>query len=386
MKGEFVKLSLTSQKIREGILIYFHEAKREQEIENFNLQTQTILNAVTNAIIMVDKDGKVKLVNEAFKRLIEEENVNIAGMDIRQVKEMAAFGETELAQLLFSGSIMDKPLEATFRTLKGNRRDVLLYDAPIKNIDDEIIGSIGVATDITEMKKQQYQVQQQEKLAKIGQMAAGIVHEIKNPLATIKGLSQLIFNKTTQDKVKEYAGVINSSIDDASRVVNDFLNFAKPKPTVKVRTSINKIVESVQLMTETQCYTKNIKCRFNFLSLPMEITADEIKIKQVLLNLIENAIAAMEDIASPELTIATYYDPDKQEGVIQVKDNGIGMSPEVIEKLGTPFYTTREKGTGLGLGICYQIIGEHGGRLEVQSEVGKGTTFEVIFSQIEDVI
>lgn len=384
--GRSVKLNMNSQATKNGVLVCYSEAKKEQEITNFHIQTQTILNAVTNPIFMMDINKRITLYNEAFRRFFEIEDIEIAGMDLEKLCEVVGLTREDVDELRQKLAASGGPHELSIMSFKGSRREILLNISNIKNVEDEKIGVIGAITDITELKRNTHMVQQQEKLALIGQMAAGIVHEIKNPLATIKGLSQLIMSRTAIGKVRDYANVINSAIDDASRVVNEFLNFAKPKPTVKVRTSVNRIVECMQLITETQCYTKNIKCRFYYSTWPMEITADESKIKQVILNLTENAIAALEGVELPELAISTYYNADKKEGVIQVTDNGIGMSPEILKKIGTPFFTTKEKGTGLGLGICYQIMSEHNGRLKVESIEGKGTTFKAIFTQIEDLI
>lgn len=386
LKNEYVKLSITSQNIENEVLIYIYAVKREQEIKYFHLQTQTILNAVSNAILMIDNNKKIILYNDAFKRICELDKLEILGMDLDRFNEMISFKARSLVDMLTKKKALEHPEEITITTYKGNRIEMLNYMAPIVNVEGVIIGAISIGTDISEIKKHQHNMQQQEKLALIGQMTAGIVHEIKNPLATIKGLSQLISAKTQMNKIKEYSNVINSAIDDITNVVNDFLTFAKPKPTVITRTSINKIVESMQLITETQCYTKNIRSQFHYSSCPMEITADEIKIKQVVLNISENAIFALEGVESPELVVSTYYNVDKMEGVIEVSDNGTGMGPEVLYKLGTPFFTTKEKGTGLGLGISYQIMEEHNGRIEVESEEGKGTIFRIIFTQIEDLL
>ncbi len=386
MKGEKVKLALTTQKIKNGLLVYFHEVKKEQEIENFHLQTQTILNAVNNCVILTDKFHRILLYNDAFNRVFEIGGMDLSGLEMSTLYDIIHIDTDNIHELLYKGEGEDLPQRATITSMKGNIKEMLLNGTPIKNIEKETIGAIYVFTDITAIYKQQQDMQQQEKLALIGQMAAGIVHEIKNPLATIKGLSQLIRIKSRVDKVREYSEVIDSAVDDVTKVANEFLSFAKPKPTLKKRTSLNGIVEAMHLLIETQCYTKNIKSKFNYFSYPMEITADESKIKQVVLNITENAIAAMEDRTDPELVISTYYDAEAKEGVISIKDNGKGMSPEVLAMLGTPFYTTKEKGTGLGLGISYQIIKEHNGRIDVQSEEDVGTVFKIIFSQIEDML
>ncbi|MHB1391764.1 MAG: MASE3 domain-containing protein [Clostridia bacterium] len=372
--------------LRNGKLVYLNEVKKEQEMRNFHLQTQTILNAVSNCVLMTDKDKRIILSNEAFNKVFEINDIEIIGMHLNKFNEIIDFRAFDLSEFLVKGEEFDHPREVSITSLKGNRRELLVYVTPIRDVESEVIGAISVFTDITEMKKQHHNMQQQEKLALIGQMTAGIVHEIKNPLATIKGLSQLIKLKANTDKVREYSNVINSAIDDLTKVVNEFLSFAKPNPAFKVRTNLNRIVESMKLITETQCYTKNIKSQFQYSSYPIEITADEIKIKQVILNITENAIAAMEGVELPELIVSTYYAADSGEGVIKITDNGIGMCADVLNKIGTPFFTTKEKGTGLGLGISYQIISEHNGRIEVESTEGKGTTFKIIFSQIENLI
>lgn len=386
MNGDNVKLSANSQSISNGVLIFLNEVRKQQEIKYFHLQTQTILNALSNTIFIIDSNKQIILYNDAFRNTFQLGDREIIGMQLEDFNNLIGFKGEPLTAILNSREKVLRPQEISFYSFEGKKHELLNYRAPIVNVEDEIIGAISICTDITEIKKQQHIMQQQEKLAMIGQMAAGIVHEIKNPLATIKGLSQLISYRTNEVKVKEYSEVINSAIDDITKVVNEFLSFAKPKPTVTAKTTINKIVESMQLITETQCYTKNIKSRFNYCSCPMEITADEIKIKQVILNITENAIVAMESSPTPELVVSTYYDTDKREGVIRISDNGIGMRPEVVEKLGTPFFTTKEKGTGLGLGISYQIMIEHKGRIEVESMEGIGTVFRIIFTQIEDML
>jgi PAS domain S-box-containing protein len=341
---------------------------------------------VSNAILIIDRNSRIILHNEAFCRVFETEGKEFIGMDINEFYKVINYNGISLWDILSEKKYLEQPQEINVTTVKGNRLELLSYKAPITNVEGDIIGAICISTDVTYIKKQQHIIQQQEKLALIGQMAAGIVHEIKNPLATIKGLSQLIFVKAKVDKVKEYTAVVDTAINDITEVVNEFLDFAKPKPAVAARTTLNRIVESMQLISETRCYTKNIRCSFHYYPWPMEVTADETKIKQVILNIIENAIYAMENVETPTLVVSTYFDTDSKEGVIKIEDNGMGMSKEVFSKLGTPFFTTKEKGTGLGLGISYEIMREHKGRIEVDSEEGKGTTFKVIFTQIEDLI
>lgn len=381
--GKNISLSVSKKKIGTGVLVFASEAKKQQEIKNFNLQTKTILNTISNAIFIADMDEKITLYNEAFIKLFELEGQDITGMNMLDFNERVDYKGEYLFDVISKNKEQGRSDEITIRSFRGNRLELLNHMTPIVNVEGDIIGAVVILTDITGIKLQQHSIEQQEKLALIGQMAAGIVHEIKNPLSTIKGLSQLIKMKTQVEKVREYSSVIDTAIDDVTNVVNEFLSFARPKPSEVTKTNVNKIVESMHLITETQCYTKNIRSRFHYWPWPIEILADEIKIKQVILNLTENAIFALQNVDDPELSISTYYDPEVKEAIIEIKDNGIGMDPYILSKLGTPFFTTKEKGTGLGLGISYEIMREHNGRIDVVSEVGKGTVFRIVFMQIE---
>lgn len=381
--GKKISLSISFRKTGTGVLLFASDAKKQQEIKNFNLQTKTILNTISNAIFIIDIDGKVILYNEAFSKLLELDGQDITGMSMLDFNKRVNFNGEYLYDAISRNKGQGSSCEININSFRGNRLEVLNHMTPIVNVEEEIIGAVVILTDITGIKLQQHRIEQQEKLALIGQMAAGIVHEIKNPLSTIKGLSQLINMRTQMEKVREYSAVIDSAIDDVTNVVNEFLSFTRPKPSAVIKTNVNKIVESMQLITETQCYTKNIRSRFNYWPWPIDIMADEMKIKQVILNLTENAIFALQNADDPELSISTCYDQEAKEAIIEIKDNGIGMDPYVLSKIGTPFFTTKEKGTGLGLGISYEIMREHNGRIDVVSEVGKGTIFRIVFMQIE---
>lgn len=381
--GKKVSLLIYLNKIGNGVLVFADDAKKQQEIKNFNLQTKTILNTISNAIFIVDMDEKIIMYNETFNKLFELDGQDITGMKILDFNARVEYKGEYLFDIISQNIDKGHSDDINILSFKGNRLELLNHMTPIVNVEGEIIGAVVLLTDITGIKLQQHSIEQQEKLALIGQMAAGIVHEIKNPLSTIKGLSQLIKMKAQEEKVREYSSVIDSAIDDVTNVVNEFLSFARPKPSVVTSTYVNKIVESMHLITETQCYTKNIRNRFHYWPWPIEIQADENKIKQVILNLTENAIFALQNVEDPELSISTYYDPEAKEAIIEVKDNGIGMDPYVLSKLGTPFFTTKEKGTGLGLGISYEIMREHNGRIDVVSEVGRGTVFRIVFMEIE---
>ncbi|RYD02819.1 hypothetical protein N752_22660 [Desulforamulus aquiferis] len=242
----------------------------------------------------------------------------------------------------------------------------------------EYIGEILVASNITELKKHQQIIQQQEKMAMLGQMASGIVHEIRNPLTTIKGFSQLIKPLAREAKLKEYVTLIEQEANEVNKVVTDFLTFARPHTPVLKQVSLNKLVLDMKMVIESQAFLDGIELKFLLSTDEPRVMVDEQQIKQVLLNIVKNAIEAMEDTASPKLVISTGIKYQENQVFLSISDNGPGMSEETSRKIGTPFYTTKDKGTGLGLSICYQMIKEHQGRIQVTSESGEGTTFIIL--------
>jgi len=267
-----------------------------------------------------------------------------------------------------------------FSILNFNQEKKILTGSlsPVSNVENEIIGYILVASDITEREEIRSHMEQQEKLAVLGQMAAGIVHEIKNPLTTIKGFNQIILKKTKEASTREYADIIEDEVNQVNTVVTDFLAFARPrKPSLK-EISINELFKSIEIMIETQLFIKRILFELKLPSVEHTVLVDDSQIKQVIINIIKNAIDALETVENPKLNINVNFLKNNGEMKISIKDNGRGISAQDIMKLGTPFFTTKEKGTGLGLSICYQIIKENNGIITCESKLNEGTTFNIV--------
>ncbi|OMF60895.1 PAS domain-containing sensor histidine kinase [Paenibacillus sp. FSL R5-0490] len=234
----------------------------------------------------------------------------------------------------------------------------------------EAILSIG--TDISDKKAEQEQLlQKSEKLALLGQMAAGIAHEIRNPLTSIKGFVQL-FKSNSQKE--EYFDIVLTELDRINGIVGEFLVLAKPTADIFEKQDLTKLISEVILLSNTQSILNNVEIKVeNNLYAPM-VHCEKNQLKQVFLNIIKNAIEAMPD--GGPLTIKVMK---KTSNTISVQfiDQGVGISEDRIPSLGEPFYTTKEKGTGLGLMICYKIIENHNGRLTIESKVGEGTKMEI---------
>ncbi|KJS84386.1 MAG: hypothetical protein JM58_11115 [Peptococcaceae bacterium BICA1-8] len=237
--------------------------------------------------------------------------------------------------------------------------------------------------DVTEREKAEEELEntrkvlfEKEKLALIGQMSAGMAHEIRNPLTAIRGYVQLIKLKEYEKaKLDSYVDIVIGEIDRVNSLISDFLQLARPKEPNLKRQSIQKMMCEFLDMIIPQALLNNIQVDFKVESSLQECLFDKDQVKQVLLNLCNNAIDAMP--TGGLLTITTRDTLDQEYFCIEVEDNGCGISLGRLDKLGTPFYSDKEKGTGLGLSISYSIIRAHGGKIEVESTEGQGTKFTI---------
>lgn len=215
-----------------------------------------------------------------------------------------------------------------------------------------------------------------EKLAAMGKLAAGLIHEIRNPLTSVRGFIQLLAEKRpVGDQEREYLDVVLSEIDRVNEIIKNFLFLARSGEFRPVKTDLGRIIKEILLVVENQAALKGIEIVHKHEPGTPEIQADPEQIKQVLLNLIQNAFQAMP--FGGKLTISLYPEPSENQVVLEVADTGVGIPPEHFSHLGEAFFTTKEDGTGLGLAISYRIIEDHRGRITVHSEEGKGARFLV---------
>ncbi len=279
-----------------------------------------------------------------------------------------------------------------FKQIKKEKRPVNTIEYKAKRLDEStfffevsslniVFGGneavLSIGKDITERKEQTEQLMQKsEKLALLGQMAAGIAHEIRNPLTSIKGFIQLF--KANQQK-DEYFDIVLSELERINAIVGEFLVLSKPTAAVYMEQDITVLIKDVVTLIGTQSILNSVEIAVDFdQDLPM-ISCEKNQLKQVFLNLLKNAFEAMPQGGTIDVKVTR-----KGEGeiFIQIIDQGVGIPKERISTLGEPFYTTKEKGTGLGLMTCFKIIESHRGVLTINSIVNKGTTIEIILPTI----
>ncbi|MFG6495998.1 PAS domain S-box protein [Fictibacillus sp. UD] len=273
--------------------------------------------------------------------------------------------------------LMEGPCTATVQfRLQHKDGHYVWLETSCKSIADDsgkVVEIIGVTRDISERKKSEDMLRQSDKLSIVGQLAASVAHEIRNPLTSLKGFVQLL-QECEQIETANYYNIMFKELNRIDQIMGQLLLLAKPQAKTYKKTSLPELVEFVETLLQPEALKQNIEIESVLCeSLPL-ITAEENELKQVLINVIKNAMDAMS--IGGTISIEGKREDDLVHLI--VKDQGCGISSDRLARLGEPFYTTKEKGTGLGLMVSSKIMKEHKGELKFYSEEGRGTTVSLI--------
>jgi two-component system sensor histidine kinase AtoS len=267
----------------------------------------------------------------------------------------------------------------SFRPEKRDEMFMNMSISQLLNAAGEQLGLVLIFEDITREIKMENEFRRMGELAAIGQLAASIAHELRNPLSSIKGAAQFL-QKEYEDHsaIVEFLGIIIDEVNGLNKLTTEFLDFARPMQLELAHTSVNTVIDKTLQLMSVHITDNNVVVKENLDPTVPEIQADEGQLEQVMRNLIINALQAMPDGGA--LTLSTGRAPSG--GVyMSITDTGIGIPEEKLDRIFLPFFTTKTKGTGLGLSVVRKIVENHGGRIEVNSEVGTGTTFTITLNQ-----
>ncbi|KRF21559.1 PAS domain-containing sensor histidine kinase [Paenibacillus sp. Soil787] len=347
------------------------ERKRAQRLlEEREQSYKSLVENNPDAILELDLNGRILHLNQATERITGYQKEEL----LHQTFCRLMVGEDYLkAKSLVEASTKGESnnIEVAITNKRGYSVELNLKTVPII-INDKIDGVYGIARDITERKRTDELLIKSEKLSVVGQLAAGVAHEIRNPLTSLRGFVQLLQTKT--DNYNEYFQIMLTELDRINYIVSEFLVIAKPQAVSFEMKDLRKILHDVISLLDTQAILSDVQIHTTFdPDIPL-INCEENQLKQVVINILKNAIEAMTEGGIIEIIMKI----DDNKIVIRFIDQGCGIPEERIGMLGEPFYTTKEKGTGLGLMVSQKIIEAHHGSLNIMSQIGIGTTVDLI--------
>ena len=349
------------------------------------LYQQTILNNLSSGVITVDLNNKVTAYNNTAHKILGLLPEQALGKPVGELS-------TTFEHLISEALTRQKPVfqeEIRVQLQSGSQLPLSLNLSPLRNADGETIGGLIVFTDLSEIKQLQMEMRRSERLASLGTLAAGIAHEIKNPLVSIKTFAQLFPERYNDDEFRSsYYSVVSQEIDRINTLVEHLLNLAKPASATHEPISLPAVLKEVVGLLQSDLEKCQIQLSIELHDEGLKVPADFQQIKQVFLNLLLNAKESIQSQGTitvrsrrsraPREMISDRVFEQGQHYLVQIEDSGIGIPPKDLQNIFDPFFTTKISGNGLGLSITHKIITDHGGTISVESSPGS-TVFSIYF-------
>lgn len=340
-------------------------------LQNFN---DLIVNNVTTGVVVVSRTGFVQYFNPSSTKILEADY-------FQQLKVQDVVPELEWPwrDLIENESLPYERRDIRIQRQGGVTKTLEVVAARFKDLDGKSRGWILLFDDRTEIKRMEETLRQQEKLAAVGQLAAGIAHEIRNPLASISGSIQLMLGNPEgrKDEDLKLMRIVDKEINRLNGLISEFLEYVRPEQRMNLPVNLNNIVREVVEAIKFNPKLRQEISQKIVLNAASEILGNRDKLKQAILNFVINAYQAMEKTEQPLLHIETFDQPDFV--VLIIQDNGCGIKKENLHRIFEPFHTTKPQGTGLGLAVTHKILEAHDARVSVDSTVGNGTKFMIEF-------
>ena len=344
-----------------------------------------VLEALPEGAIVLDAVGCVELVNAEACRMLElSEETSLA-----QLLRQLLADEHPLGRLAGSALAEGRPVIEGERVLHRTGDGDLVVDAAAAPLFDDqrrVDGVVLLLRDRTIHQTLHTAVSEHERLETLGRMATGIAHEVKNPLGGIRGAAELLAARVSEDKLKATAGLIVREVDRIAALVDELMVFTRAEDVQFAPVNIHRVLDEVLELSAMEPAGAEVVVKRDFDPSIPELLADPDRLSQVFLNLVRNALQALAEVGGT-LTIRTAVSlahrlsssGGEQDStlLIEIADSGPGMPPEVLERLATPFFTTRKGGTGLGIAVARQWLARHGGALRIDSTPGEGTVASV---------
>lgn len=345
------------------------EAKKQ--LEESEQRYKSLFEYNPDLVYMIDLKGNITNLNPVFEDLVGYKRENVIGKSILSfISDKDKEGVTdELSQIITTGA-SSKSKEVEIVRRDGVKMSFECTSIPII-IEDKVVGVTGYAKNVTKIKETEERLRRAEKLSVVGELAASVAHEIRNPLTSLKGFVQLLQKGDAEHT--HYYNIMLNELDRINDIVSELLVLAKPQTLCFKKDNIISIVEDVKALLESQTnlYSAEIDISAEQ-NLPL-IECESNQLKQLFINLIKNSVEA----GATKIRV-TMSRTEENMVLVRVRDNGCGIPEQRIKHLGEPFFSYKEKGTGLGLTVSYRIVESHKGKIIFKSEVDKGTEVEIM--------
>ena len=337
--------------------------------------TGLLISRLPVGIIATDQKGKIITFNSKAAAMTGK-NVE----SVRNVKPADVL-PSEVSRFFV---LQDEREEMTDRNViltgaDNNRYSLHLSSLPVYNQYSAFMGRVLLMYDLSELKRLEKEVQRHDRLVALGKMAAGVAHEVRNPLSSIKGFATLLGSKFKEgSKEHEASDLLVQEAERLNRSITELLNYARPTTLRKEPVNIGEMLDLSLKLISSDAQALGVTISLNIEPDLPAVSVDRDRINQVLLNLYLNGLQAMENsVEGKELKVSVHHDKENKMLAIEVQDNGCGIPRDDLEKVLDPYFTTKPEGTGLGLALAYKIIDEHKGSIQFSSNQGKGTSVSI---------
>ncbi len=345
-----------------------------KKIDNLNKYVNSVIKGFPSGIITIDKWGNITLINKKAQEVF-----GFSENDAKRITIKELFQRKQATVNPFLSTLKEnKPLtriETTIVERNGKKIPIGFSTSLLRDEQGTVIGAIGIMKELTKIKEEEEGLRREDRLVALGEMAAGMAHEIRNPLAGIRtGVEYL--GRFLDDDKKNAVTMIVREIKRLNRIVTDMTSYANRPPIKLDKTTLTEIIDISLGFLKNEVEEKNIEVIKGYDPRVPKVLIDSDQIREVFDNVLMNALQATEK--NGKIIITTGTDETGEKVEVRITDNGCGISEEDRERIFNPFFTTKKGGTGLGLSICYRIVSEHNGYIVISSKKGKGTTVKIV--------
>lgn len=355
---------------RQGLVIMGRDITERKNVETLleesRQQYRSLFEYSPDIVSMLDLNGTITNLNPQFEKISGYNRDEFIG---KKFSDIIPSAQRQIVSDKLSCVVKYQSPQMFEIELKHKNGKPLIFQntsLPII-VNDEIAGIICNSRDVTDLRQTEERLRRTDKLSVVGELSASVAHEIRNPLTSLKGLVQLL--QMEDEKHQLYYKIMIDELNRINHIVSELLLLAKPQQIKFTEADLQVILHDVISLLKTEASLHNIQIEFEVLSHPVMIECEPNQLKQLFINIVKNAIEA----SSAGDTVSITLQNDDNNITVLVKDQGVGISKELLERIGEPFYSSKEKGTGLGMTVSFKIVQSHNGTINFKSEPDKGT-------------